>query len=76
MSEALNAPQEGALMQLGDRLNEAVARLEAQLERTEAARAQLEARLGIDLDEQTDDGLEELWELDLNAPLDAYLDRA
>ena len=48
----------------------------AQLARTDATFA----RLGIGdvaerLDEQAPDALEELWALDCDAPLDAYLDR-
>jgi hypothetical protein len=62
----------------GDRLKEAMARCAAQLERLEESRRRLEARLGIDPDaapEQVPDVLEELWALDMNAPLDTYLDR-
>jgi hypothetical protein len=51
-------------------------RYKAQLEQTEATFA----RLGIGdaaghLEEQVLDALEELWALDLDAPLDAFLDR-
>jgi hypothetical protein len=59
-----------------DRLDEAMRRCKAQLEQTEATFA----RLGIGdaaghLEEQVLDALEELWALDSDAPLDAYLDR-
>jgi hypothetical protein len=60
----------------GDRLKEAMAHCAAQLERTEASRRRLEARLlGVDPDEEEDDALEELWAVDLDATLDAYLDQ-
>jgi hypothetical protein len=59
-----------------DRLKEAMARCEAQLERTEAGLRRLESRLlGVDLDREDFDGLEDLWAVDVDVPLDAYLDR-
>jgi hypothetical protein len=71
------------LMQEPDRLKKAMARCAAQLERLEESRRRLEARLGIDpddaaehLDEEVVDGLEELWAVDVNVPLDTFLDQA
>ena len=80
-------PVQSAEYDPGDRPQEVMARFWAQHERTERALARLEESRrrreelddlggGVERpDEQVPDALEELWALDLDAPLDAYLDR-